>query len=99
MYYLRLFHGRKSPDEKMNGWGEDGPIIGPVSLSWTYGTLKIHPPTNDDYEFLPMINDFVFYNSMYYGDIDFICGGDPLIEAYKEKVHDWETFQSNLKLK
>ena len=27
--YLRLFHGRADNDEELDGWGRDGPVIGP----------------------------------------------------------------------
>jgi hypothetical protein len=29
MVYLQLFHGRKTPDEQMSGWGTEGPVLGP----------------------------------------------------------------------
>ncbi len=28
--FLRLYHGRKSPDEEMQQWGPDGPTFGPL---------------------------------------------------------------------
>jgi hypothetical protein len=28
--YLHLFHGRKTPDENLDDWGSDGPVIGPL---------------------------------------------------------------------
>ena len=28
--YLRLWHGRVDPDQEMDDWGDDGPIIGPL---------------------------------------------------------------------
>ena len=28
--YLGLFHGRNTPHEAMNGWGFDGPALGPL---------------------------------------------------------------------
>lgn len=35
--YLYLFHGRKSPDEEMNDFGETGPTFGPlVNVHVTY---------------------------------------------------------------
>lgn len=34
--YIRFFHGRHSPSEVLGDWGFDGPIIGPVELSFTY---------------------------------------------------------------
>ncbi|MBT2245899.1 hypothetical protein JQK15_20515 [Sphingobium sp. BHU LFT2] len=35
--YLRLYHGRATPDEQMEDWGSDGPVIGPLaSIHVTY---------------------------------------------------------------
>jgi len=28
--YVHLFHGRKTPDEKLDDWGSEGPMIGPL---------------------------------------------------------------------
>jgi hypothetical protein len=85
----------------MNDWGEDGPIIGPVNVSWTYGELKVHCPDGDgdDFEFLPIADDLIFYNSMGYGDMHFYSENDDFIKNNKENIHNYKTFQSNLKLK
>src|SRR3546814_15310909 len=29
--YLHLYHGRKDPDESLEDWGSDGPVIGPLA--------------------------------------------------------------------
>lgn len=34
--YLKLLHGRETPDEEMDDWGPDGPWIGP--LEWFHCT-------------------------------------------------------------
>lgn len=35
--YLHLFHGRSAPDEDMEDWGFDGPVLGPFKyLHMTY---------------------------------------------------------------
>jgi hypothetical protein len=31
MVFLRLYHGRESLDEDMDGWGLNGPIFGPIT--------------------------------------------------------------------
>lgn len=33
--YLRLFHGRNSPDEQLDDWGFEGPEIGPLQYAHT----------------------------------------------------------------
>jgi hypothetical protein len=39
MVYLQLFHGRKTPDEQMSGWGTEGPVLGPFPfVHSTYGS-------------------------------------------------------------
>lgn len=38
--YLSLFHGRHDPNVGMEGWGFDGPIIGP--LLWLHSTYGQH---------------------------------------------------------
>ncbi len=35
--YLNLMHGRATPDQQMNDWGFDGPILGP------FGQLGVSP--------------------------------------------------------
>lgn len=30
--YIKLFHGRDDPNEDMDGWGYDGPTLGPVKF-------------------------------------------------------------------
>lgn len=37
--FLHLYHGRNTPNEEMNDWGFDGPVIGPLDyVHTTYGT-------------------------------------------------------------
>lgn len=38
MVYLELFHGRHTPDEKLDKWGFEGPVLGPFPyVHITYG--------------------------------------------------------------
>jgi hypothetical protein len=54
--YMRFFHGRATPDEELDDWGVNGPIIGP--LQWvhtTYGAtirLAFEGSHDQDIEFL-----------------------------------------------
>jgi hypothetical protein len=68
MIYLDLYHGRRTLEEDMDDWGEQGPIFGPLDLvQGTYGTeLKCHFRGN--VVFLPIVEGLVYYNGMYYGD-------------------------------
>lgn len=78
--YLGLFHGRHEPQQPMNGWGFDGPAIGP--LKWchtTYATdIKIEFEDQNDAvayfgvaeeQFEMMINaDLLVFGGKYFGD-------------------------------
>ena len=35
MLYIRLFHGRTDPDQDMDDWGFDGPVLGPYQFAHT----------------------------------------------------------------
>lgn len=77
--YLRLIHGRESPDEEMDDWGTNGPCFGP--LAWchiTYmSTINLcalgdaqsegtGPMTGKDP--LHIHGGLLYYNGVYYGD-------------------------------
>lgn len=78
--YLGLFHGRETPMEKMDGWGFNGPAIGP--LSWVHTTyaadIKIEFENAEDAELyfgsmgspssLSMDSDMLIFRGLYYGD-------------------------------
>lgn len=78
--YLGLFHGRHEPRERMNGWGFDGPTIGP--LRWchtTYATdIKIEfENAADAAEYFGVVEeqfelnidaDLLVFDGKYYGD-------------------------------
>jgi hypothetical protein len=78
--YLGLLHGRDNPNETMDGWGFDGPSLGP--LSWVHttyaATVRIHflecadaKPyfgiADDEFE-LPLKDDLLVFDNQYFGD-------------------------------
>ena len=66
---VRLFHGRKHPDEQLDDWGFDGPCIGPVSsVHLTYLNLRI-APDDDECVDIPRVDDLLFYDGGYFGDV------------------------------
>lgn len=78
--YLGLLHGRESPMEQMDGWGFNGPAIGP--LRWFHTTyaadIKIEFENADDAELyfgstgsplsLSIDGDMLVFRGLYYGD-------------------------------
>lgn len=75
LVYLRLFHGRNKIDDDMNDWGFDGPIVGPIGFSWTYGMFKIHEPSNAGFAELDQHEDLIYLRDKdgtdrYFGDFE-----------------------------
>lgn len=77
VFYLHLYHGRKDPEAEMDGWGEDGPWIGPIigHISWTYGVIHIHH--KGELVFTSIETDLIKYGNMYYGDMSLYFGPTP----------------------
>lgn len=78
--YLGLFHGRDTPDEVMNGWGFDGPALGPVQYFHTTYASAVHlqftsesdatllTSNNDTFLELQMNGDLLCFDCKLYGD-------------------------------
>lgn len=101
--YLRLFHGRMTPHEDLNGWGFEGPIFGPIdSVHMTYlSTISIGEDPDDN---LVIESEFglIRYSGSLYGDMSIssdlnVEGGSTILqdqwrrtqEVLKTTVHDW----------
>jgi hypothetical protein len=94
--FIRLFHGRNSPQDQLEEWGFDGPIIGPVGINWTYGTIKVHKPGwGQGWEELPVQDDLVKYQGKFYGDFDVLTEDLPN-EWVKCPRHTYEEFEKNI---
>jgi hypothetical protein len=82
MVYLQLFHGRKTPDEQMSGWGTEGPVLGPFPfVHSTYGTdIKV-----DSDAPIFLVDGLFYYDGAYYGDWSVISAdhalGDPKLAS------------------
>lgn len=66
---LGLFHGRRSPEEQLNDWGETGPVFQVTYVHVTYGCspqLGLDGPDGEGE--IPYVSDLLHYNGMYYGD-------------------------------
>ncbi len=76
--YVVLFHGRNSPDEQLNDWGEPGPILGPLQYFHTTYASDLKLETCDgqcgELCLVGPDHDLIFYNGKCYGDWS-VCGG------------------------
>lgn len=71
MMYIHFFHGRKTIEEEMNDWGEDGPIVEIDFASWTYGSIKLHYE-DWDFIFVNQVEGLIPIGDMYYGDFEIL---------------------------
>lgn len=70
--YLRLYHGRKNPDQEMDGWGFEGPVFGPLStVVMTYlSTIRIHGLAPSEEVWLETTRDMIRWQGSYFGDFE-----------------------------
>ena len=73
--YLKLLHGRTHPDEQLEDWGFDGPVLGPFeAVHFTYAThVRCFPKSSDgDAEVIELRyhDDLIFHDGKYYGDFE-----------------------------
>lgn len=64
--YIELFHGRTDPEQCLDDWGTEGPILGPFKfchITYLSGCLKF----GDDLT-LNCYKDLVYYDGVFYGD-------------------------------
>lgn len=75
--YLRLFHGRRNPDEDMADWGFNGPTFGPLtSVTITYlATIRIYGLRSADELWLDTMQDMVRWQGDFYGDFEIFVAG------------------------
>ena len=77
--YINFFHGRNTVIEELEDWGFPGPLVGPCTIAWTYGSIKIISP-NSDMEFLPCEEGMPRIEGKYYGDFEVYGANDPLLD-------------------
>ncbi len=70
MMYLHLFHGRTRPDEKLEGWGREGPCLRVSWVKWTYGSIAVGEPTVGVRVELLHYDDLIEYDGIFYADME-----------------------------
>jgi hypothetical protein len=75
--YLRMFHGRTYPDEQLEGWGSEGPVLGPLTYAHLTYLSSICLQFGDGEEYLCLSPDdplhlavegLLYGDGVYYGD-------------------------------
>lgn len=92
--YISLFCGRTDPNQRMDDWGTYGPIIGPVRFAMTYNTRKVLSE-DGDLEFFQMYDDLIYFDGVFYGDMELIDDHDTILRAVinRERLIDFELFK------
>jgi len=92
MLYLRLFHGRSDPNQEMDDWGSDGPILGPyLFCHTTYNChLKLGRPDDGRDELYIAGFDMVFYGGVYYGDWSVFGEAELKDDGFEPSIYDPE---------
>lgn len=87
--YIELFHGRTDPEQDLDDWGDEGPILGPFPfchITYLGGFLKV----GDDMT-LNCYEDMVYYDGVFYGDFSILSGlsasADPILMRKVEKFN------------
>ena len=69
MLYIRLFHGRINPNQDMDDWGFDGPVLGPYQFVHTTYVSHVRLGRSDgNCDELHIYEDMLYYDGCYYGD-------------------------------
>ena len=96
---MELYHGRTDPNQNMEDWGSQGPLLFIDGATVTYkDSIRIRFTGQDDYEFLEefLHDDMFFYDGVYYGDFAFL----PVDSKSKnEDSQEPELFDPNKALK
>ena len=83
---LRLFHGRSHPDERLEDWGFEGPVLGPLDgIHLTYRNVGVFDDEGKRVD-LPSVDDVLFYGGSYFGDASIsTAAAQPPTEQVDEK--------------
>lgn len=98
--YLALLHGRNDPDEEMDDWGSDGPLIGPLRCVHTTYALELKiefvskeaeekyfiEPRYPNNRQLGLIQGLIEYNQVLYGDwIIYVVSAQEVLDSIYSK--------------
>jgi len=96
MLYIRLFHGRTNPDQNMDDWGFDGPVLGPYKFVHTTYTSRIKLGRLDgNCDELFIHEDMLYYDGCYYGDWSVFC--KKLLKDSKYQASEFEQSKADLR--
>ena len=67
--YIKLSHGRATPDEELHDWGTDGPVLGPFLFVHCVYASEVNVQTVKGTEMnWPLPEGLFLYGGVYYGD-------------------------------
>ena len=95
MLYIRLFHGRTNPNQDMDDWGCDGPVLGPYDfVHTTYINFVRLGKKDGNCDELHVHEDMLYYDNVYYGDWSVFA--DETLEKGEFTTTPFEQSKANL---
>ncbi len=100
MLYIRLFHGRTDPDQDMDDWGSDGPVLGPYEFVHTTYAAFVRLGRRDGIcdELHVLERDMLYYNGVYYGDWS-VFPANIFEQEYKSSLQEYDELKAKLSKK
>lgn len=90
MFILHFSNGRHHPDERLEGWGIEGPTVGPLeAVHLDQGGLSVRLRGGLPCE-LPLVDGLVFYGGYFFGAVEVLDVADARLELGQEvEPFDW----------
>jgi hypothetical protein len=91
-YYISFFNGRNNIDEEIENWGYQGPLLGPLMVSFTEGKLRFDGYDNEQAElYTTPDGKLCIIDGKYYEDFEILTTTDPqtqetLADAFISKI-------------
>jgi len=95
MLCIRLFHGRTNPDQDMDDWGFDGPVLDPYQfVHTTYASHVKLGKLDGNCDELLIYGDMLYYDDCYYGDWSVF--GQGILRDGKYQLSKFEQLKASL---
>ena len=97
MVGIRLYHGRKDPNQQMDDWGENGPVLGPFDGVHSTYLYHIRPVVDGECDGeLEVFEDMYYYDGMYYGDM-VVLSWDLAQKDHATELAEWDPEKAKMK--
>lgn len=91
MVYLSFFHARIHPNEAIKEARIQGPIVGPVKISFTYGALNIFNPFDETAPPIEIecIEGHFQLRGVFYGELEVLTEDDSVLSEIANNLGNY----------